>query len=118
MDLYRIYKLLSPFIEVIGVFTIIIAIFYGQLNVEYMIYFYFIYTMFGAILTIAAFFQRIYTQNINISKKDILKAVLTCIIEAVFFHFILSFIRILSFKGYSKKKLSWGSIKRENISLK
>ena len=112
---YLIYEFLSPFIEVFGVFTIIFSIWYGDLNFKYMIYFYLLYTIFGAVLTITAFFQRIYTQNITISKKDILKAIFICIVEAIFFHFILSFTRITAFKGYRNRKLSWGSIKREKI---
>ena len=112
---YLIYEFLSPFIEVFGVFTITFSIWYGQLNFKYMIYFYLLYTMYGAILTITAFFQRIYTQNIKINKRDIIKVIIICMIEAVFFHFVLSFIRITSFRGYKKRKLSWGSIKREKI---
>ena len=83
-----------------------------------MIYFYLLYTAFGAILTITAFFQRIYTQHITLKKRDIVKAIFTCMIEAVFFHFLLSFIRITSFKGYRKRKLSWGSLKREKYNQK
>lgn len=112
---YLVYEFLSPFIEVIGVLAIIFASWYGELNFKYMIFFYLLYTMFGGILTITAFFQRIYTQHINIGKRDILKAVLICIIESIFFHFILSFTRITAFKGYRKSKLKWGSIKREKI---
>lgn len=112
---YLIYEFLSPFIEIIGLFTVILASFYGEINIKYMIYFYILYIVFGAILTITAFFQRVYTQKITINKIDIIKAIFTCIMEALFFHFILSFVRITSFKGYRKKKLSWGSIKRQKV---
>lgn len=112
---YLIYEFLSPFIEFFGVISMIFAAWYGNLNLKYMVNFYILYTSFGAILTITAFFQRIYTQKISIRKKDILKTIFICIIEALFFHFILSFIRITSFKGYSKRKLSWGNIKRQKI---
>ena len=112
---YLIYEFLSPFIEVLGVASILFATWYGDLNFKYMIYFYILYTSFGVILTITAFFQRIYTQNISIRKMDILKTIFICVIEAVFFHFILSVIRITAFRGYGKRKLSWGSIKRERI---
>ena len=115
---YLVYEFLSPFIEIVGIFTIIFAAWYGDLNIRYMIYFYLLYTAFGAILTITAFFQRIYTQHITLNKRDIVKAIFTCMIEAVFFHFLLSFIRITSFKGYRKRKLSWGSIKREKYNQK
>lgn len=112
---YLIYEFLSPFIELIGLIMVFIAIKYGEINIKYMIYFYILYVIFGAILTLTAFFQRIYNQNIILNKGDIVRAVFICIVEALFFHFILSFIRITSFKGYKKRKLNWGSIKRDKI---
>lgn len=113
---YLIYELLSPAIEVVGIFAIILAAWYSGFNFKYMIFFYLLYSLFGAILTITAFFQRVYSEDIGINKKDILKAIYICLIEAIFFHFILSFIRVTAFKGYGKKKLNWGSIKRESIA--
>ena len=112
---YLIYELLAPFIEILGIIVTIFAAWYAELNFKYMIYFYLLYSLFGAILTITAFFQRVYTENITIHKKDIIKAIVICIMEAVFFHSILSFIKVVAFKDYKKRKLSWGSIRREGL---
>ena len=112
---YLIYELLSPVIEIVGILVTILAAWHAELNLKYMVLFYLVYILFGAILTVTAFFQRVYTEDVRMNKKDIIKAIFICIIEALFFRFILSFIRITAFKGYGKKKLRWGSIKRESM---
>lgn len=113
---YLLFELLSPVIEVFGLFVTMLAAVVGYLNIPFMIGFYLLYALYGAILTITAFFQRIYTQKLTISKSDIVKAVAMCLIENIFFHFFLSFIRVTAFIGYRKRKLQWGQIKRERHS--
>lgn len=109
---YLFYELLSPFIEVLGFVNIILSAIVGILNIRFMIRFYLLYALYGAVLTITAFFQRIYTQNLHISRSDIIKAILFCIVENVFFRIILDIVRATAFIGYKKKKNEWGSIKR------
>lgn len=113
---YLVYELLSPVIEVFGLAVTAAAALAGYLNVSFMIGFYLLYAAYGAILTITAFFQRIYTQNLKVSRSDTMKAVILCFVENIFFHFFLSFVRAAAFIGYRKKKLSWGSIKRKKHS--
>lgn len=109
---YLLYELFSPFVELIGWITMIAAACVGLLNVPFMIGFYLMYAAYGAILTITAFFQRIYTQNLRISLFDVIKAILMCFVENIFFRFVLDFVRATSFIGYRKRKKQWGSIKR------
>lgn len=109
---YLLYELLSPVIEVFGVVTMVLASALGLLNAPFMLYFYLLYAAYGAVLTITAFFQRIYTQNLKISPRDVIKACFACVLEACFFHFVLDFIRATSFIGYRKRKNQWGQIKR------
>ena len=78
-----------------------------------MLRFFLLYALYGSILTITAFFQRIYTQNLKISTGDIIKACFVCVIENVFFRFVLDFVRATAFIGYKKKKNQWGQIKRQ-----
>lgn len=113
---YLLYELFSPQIEIFGLFTMILAGFAGLLNVSFMIYFYLLYAIYGAILTMTAFFQRIYTQNLKISRKDVVRACVMCVVENVFFRFFLDFVRATSFVGYRKKKNQWGQIKRQKHS--
>ena len=113
---YFVYELLSPVIEVFGLAVTILAGCLGYLNVSFMIGFYILYAVYGAVLTITAFFQRIYTQKLKISGADTVKAVVMCFVENIFFHFFLSFVRAGAFVGYKKRRLQWGKIKREKHS--
>ena len=114
---YLLYELLSPFIELFGLLTIVLAYMVNLINVPFMIMFFLIYALYGAVLTITAFFARIYTQNIRLSVLDVVKAVYLCIAESVFFRFIQAFTRMTAFFGYKKKKNVWGQIKRQKIQL-
>ena len=113
---YLLYELFSPQIELIGLAVTILSGFCGLLNWDFMIRFYLLYTMYSAILTITAFFQRIYTQNLKISTMDIVKSCIICMIENVFFRFFLDFVRATSFVGYRKRKKQWGNITRTKIN--
>lgn len=110
---YLLYELLSPFVEIFGLFATILACAFGYLNVPMMIRFYLLYIFYGAILTITAFFQQTFIQKTALSGRDILRALVLCLAETVLFHFFLTYIRATAFIGYRKRKLQWGHIKRE-----
>ena len=61
---FLIYELLSPFIEIFGVATMVAAFFLDLINVPFMILFFAIYAVFGAVLSLTAFFARIYSHAI------------------------------------------------------
>ncbi|MCR1839172.1 glycosyltransferase family 2 protein [Murimonas intestini] len=109
---YLLFELLSPVIEVFGLLTMVLAFCLGLLNLPFMIEFFLIYSVYGAILTMTAFFQRIYTQGLKISAADTAKAVWICLLEGLFFRYILAFVRATAFVGYKRRKREWGSIKR------
>ena len=109
---YLIYELWSPVIELFGLFTVVLAALLGRLNTGFMLKLYVLYAVYGAILTMTAFFQRIYSQNVRISVGDVFKACVMCVIENVFFRLLLDFIRCTAFIGYKRHKLAWGKIKR------
>ncbi len=109
---YLLFELLSPVIEMFGIATMILAVCVGMLNVTFMLEFLLLYGIYGAILTMTAFFQRIYTQNLKISINDIIRAVAVCFLESIFFRYLLSFVRMTAFIGYKKRKNQWGTIKR------
>lgn len=115
---FLIYELLSPFIEVFSVFTMVLAWWCDLINVPFMLLFFLIYAVFGGVLTLTAFFSRIYTADLTLSFGDGLKAVCLCLFELVFLRFILAWVRCTAFIGYRKKKLSWGRIERRKIDLK
>lgn len=111
---FLMYELLSPYIELLGVLSMIIAWRFGFLDTVFMLRFYLLYTFFGAVLTITVFVQRIYTQKLKISALDLFKAVLMCFIENLFFRFFLDFVRVTAFWRYGKRKEQWGEIKRSS----
>lgn len=109
---YFLYELVSPMIEIFGLVVTVIAGFMGILNWSFMIRFFLLYAIYGSVLTMTAFFQRIYTQNIRISWIDVLKACMVCVLENAFLHFFMDFVRGTAFIGYRKRKNQWGQIKR------
>lgn len=114
---YLFYELLSPLIEIFGVFTMVLAYTVNLVNVRFMFFFYLMYAVFGCLLTLTAFFARIYTQNITLSFLDVMKAVFMCIAEGIVLHFILLFVRLGAFIGYRKRKKDWGRIRRKKINI-
>lgn len=113
---YLFYELLSPVIEVFGILTMLLAWAVGILNVSFMVQFLLLYGVYGGVLTMTIFFQRIYAHNYRITIGDALKAILVCLLENIFFRYVLSFVRISAFIGYRKRKRQWGSIKRQKYN--
>lgn len=109
---YLLYELLSPFVEIFGLFATVLACVFGYLNVPLMVGFYLLYAFYGAALTVTAFFQRIYMQGATLSRREVGHALVLCLAEGILFHFFLTYIRATAFIGYQKRKLQWGQIKR------
>ena len=109
---YLFFELLAPAVEILGIFTIIISLILGALNISFMIKLFLLYSAFGIFLTITAFFQRVYTHDLKVTSLDIIKAVVMSLLEGLIFRYIFSYVRVTSFIGYEKKKTQWGSIKR------
>lgn len=110
---YLVYELLSPFVEVFGLIVTLLACAFGYLDFPLMISFYLLYAVFGSVLTLTAFFQRVYTQGKSLSCKDVARALLLCLAENILFHFFLAYIRSTAFIGYRQKRLQWGEIQRK-----
>ncbi|MBP3210487.1 MAG: glycosyltransferase family 2 protein [Oscillospiraceae bacterium] len=109
---YMLFELASPVIECVGIITTFIAFFFGALNGKFMLQFLLMYSFYGAMLTITAFFQRVFTQNMKIYPLDVVRAVIMCFLESVFFRYVLSFGRMAALVGYRRNKSNWGTIKR------
>lgn len=112
---FLLYELLSPYIELFGVLTMILAFFVELINIPFMILFYLIYAVFGSVLSLTAFFSRIQTIDLKISFADGLKAVLLCLFEVTCLRFMMAFVRTTAFRGYRKKKMHWGRIERRRF---
>ncbi len=112
---FLIYELLSPFIEIFGVFTMLLAFAIDLINVPFMVLFFLIYAVFGSVLSLTAFFSRIYTSDLRVTFSDAMKACLLCVFEITCLRFVLAWVRATAFFGYRKKKLQWGRIERKKI---
>lgn len=115
---FLIYELLSPFIELIGVLTTVLAFLVDLINLPFMLLFFGIYALFGSVMSMTAFFARIQTIDLKISFKDVLKAFLLCSVEICGLRFVVVWVRATAFIGYKKKKHQWGKIQRQKINLK
>jgi len=109
---YLAYELLAPAIELFGIVTILLAVYIDVLNLEYMIVFFIVYAIYGAIISLSAFSQQIYTQKFRTRRLDIIKTVFVCVIEFAFFRYVLLVVRLVGFIRYGKHKNKWGKIKR------
>lgn len=114
---FLLYELLSPFIEVFGVLTMVVAFAFDLLNVPFMLLFLLIYVFYSSILTLTAFFSRIHTIDLTLTFRDSMKAILLCFFEVTFLRFVMAFVRLTAFKGYKKKRLDWGRIERKKINI-
>ena len=115
---FLLYELLSPYIEIFGLITVIPAIYFNFINFSYMIFFFLFYALYAALMSLTAFFARCQTMDLTLSIKDILKAVLLCFFEITFLRTRIAFVRGTALIGYKKKKKDWGRIERKKIDLK
>lgn len=114
---FLLYELLSPYIEVFGVLTMIFASMVDFLNVPFMLLYLAIYVVYSAILSLTAFFARIHTIDLKLAFTDALKAIGLCILEVSCLRFVLAWVRMTALIGYRKKKAAWGQIERKQINF-
>ena len=115
---FLIYELLSPYIEVFGVVTMVLACVFDFLNVPFMLLYLGIYIVYTAILSLTAFFARMHTIDLKLSFTDVLKAIGLCALEVSCLRFILAWVRMTALIGYRGKKRQWQKIERKRISFK
>ena len=115
---FLIYELLSPYIEVFGILTVVLAFLVDLINVPFMILFFAIYVVYSAILSLTAFFARIHTVDLKLSFGDVLKAIGLCVVEVSCLRLVMAWVRATALLGYRKKKHAWGRIERNTIQFK
>jgi cellulose synthase/poly-beta-1,6-N-acetylglucosamine synthase-like glycosyltransferase len=115
---FFLYEFLSPFIEAFGILVTALAVAVKLVNWQFMLGFMLLYSLFGAVLSMVAFFARTQTTEVTLSARDVGKALLMCLFEITVMHFVLTYTRATAFIGYRKKKLHWGRIERKKINLK
>lgn len=113
---FVLYELLSPFIEVFGLFVTLLAYIFELLNLKFMIIFYVTYALFCSLLTVISYITRNYLGDKPVRKRDVLKAILLCIPENIVFRFVMAWERMISLLFYRGNKTKWGKIKRYKIN--
>lgn len=114
---FLLFELLSPYIEVFGVLTMVLASLANLLNVHFMLLYMAIYVVYSAILSLTAFFARIHTIDLKLAFVDAMKAIGLCILEVSCLRFILAWVRMTALIGYRRKKEHWGRIERKRIDF-
>ncbi len=114
---FLLYELLSPYIEIFGVFTIGFAAVVDFLNFPFWVIYLGIYAVFSAILSLTAFFARVHTADLRLSFRDAVIAILLCLLEVSCLRFILAWVRGAALIGYRRKKMTWGEIQRKQINF-
>lgn len=112
---FLIYELLSPVIELFGILTMALALAFNFINVPFMIMFFLIYAVFGAVMSLTAFFSRVQTRDLRLSLGDIARALLLSLFEVTVLRFIMAVTRMLALVGYRKKEKRWEKITRTKI---
>ena len=113
---FLLYELLSPFIEVFGLFVTLLAYVFELLNLKFMLIFYLTYALFCSLLTVISYITRNYLGEKSVRKRDVLKAILLCIPENIIFRFVMAWERMISLLFYRGNKTNWGKIKRYKIN--
>lgn len=115
---FLIYELFSPYIEVFGVFTTLLAFAVKLINVPFMVLFFAIYVVYTALLSLTAFFARVHTIDLKLYPSDVLKALGLCAVEVSCLRFVMAWVRMTALIGYRKKKSTWGKIERKKIEYR
>ena len=112
---FLVYELLSPIIELFGILTMILAVAFNFVNVPYMILFFLIYAVYGAIMSLTAFFSRVQTRDLHLSKLDVVRALCLSLFEVTILRFIMAVTRMLALWATRKKDRRWDKITRTQI---
>ena len=115
---FLIFELFSPYIELIGVFSMVLAYYTEFLNVPFMFMYMGIYVIFTAVLSLTIFMARVHTIDLPLRGRDIARALLLSVFEVSVLRFILAWVRATALIGYKKSKHHWGSIQRKEIDYR
>ena len=113
---YLLYEMLSPIIELLGMFITVVAYLTGLLNFENMMILFLIYAVFSSMLTVISYATRNFVSKQGVRFKDIIKAVLICIPENVGLRFVMAWTRLFAVFHMRGKNTKWGEIKRYKIN--
>lgn len=115
---FLLFELYSPYIEIIGVASMVVAYLVGYLNLSFMIWYLGLYVLFTAVLSLTIFLARVHTIDLPLRWRDVLRAIGLSVIEVSVLRFVLAWVRATALLGYGKGKHQWGSISRKKIDFR
>lgn len=110
---YLMVEMLGPFIEFLGIVVICLAASLEMLNVSFMLWYFLLFYLLSTLVTITAFFTRVYVLRAPLSVWQAVKAVALSFVESFLFHHLVTLFRLTAFINYKKTKLQWGRIQRQ-----
>lgn len=110
---FLLYELASPVVEVLGVFITLGAMWFGLVNTPFMIAFFAMYTIFGAMLAFVIFLARIYVEHTWIPWYQWIRVFFLCIFEMVLLRPLITFSRLYAIMTAGRLGKHWGQIRRE-----
>lgn len=113
---FLLYELLSPFIELFGLLLSVLIVALGIINLRFAVTFFFVYVLYGMILSITSYLTTIHLQGLTFRPVNILKIIGLSLFETTVIHFVLLWTRATALVGYRKNKRNWGTIQRNTIN--
>lgn len=112
MTYYFLMEALEPVIELIGFVVMVLAAILQMLNIPFMFWYFALFFLLSALVTITSFFMRTYTIQAELTVFQALYAVVFSFVESFGFHQLLSLYRISAFVHYRRDSKQWGNVKR------
>lgn len=110
---YLMVEMLGPFIEFLGIIVICLAANLEMLNISFMIWYFLLFYLLSTLVTITAFFTRVYVLRAPLSVWQAIKVVALAFVESFLFHHLITLFRLTAFINYRETKLQWGRIQRQ-----
>ncbi len=112
------FELLAPIVEFSGIFWLLLSALLGYLNFSVFFAFLGFIMSFGFLYSVFAILMEVMTYNQYKRSKDILRLVMTAILEPFIFHPFVVWSAIMGDIDLLRKKNSWGEMTRQGFAAK
>lgn len=105
---YLMVEMLGPFIEFAGFLVICLSAALEMLNVPFMIWYFLLFYLLSTLVTITAFFTRIYVLKAPLTVWQAVKVAVLAFAESFCFHHLITLFRLTAFVNYKKNEITVG----------
>lgn len=110
------FEFLAPIIEFFGVVSFMIFAYFDLINWTYFFDLLMMVFSFGVLYSVFAVLMEVLTYNQYKKETDVLKLVLTAMLEPIFFHPFVVYSAVRGNIDYLRKKKSWGEMTRTGFA--